>query len=324
MPDDALWDHSIDESDAPATGPVRDDNGQFASQQAEGDTELLDTDEDGLPISTTEDETEEEIVEVDEDSNPIEKAEGETEEEAKSDQPTITLDSGATVSMDDVESLFARKATIDAEFEGIEEQRKSYETLNEQGQKFLNDYGQIRERLFSFVQGLIPDEPNIALAGEDPAAYQYQVALRNKAVQEVEQLLAIDGAVYGVNNEQQTAQASAIREREERALLRYFPQLRDTATREKFNKGFRDVAKHFGFSEEEISSTVDHRIGRLVYYANLGLKASKGQGRRKVVVKKTAAAKARPAAQRRSNTSAMNSLRQSGSIEDAMKVNFKF
>ena len=337
MPNDGMWSHQVDESDAPpddtpfsdvADGPVtseQQDRQVTLRRGADGRFQRAD-DESGEPDDLgfgLDDEPEAEAS--DEEGGP----EGDPDKFVEptddiDDDIEILLKGGAKVTGKEVEDLFQRKAEVDTQFEAIEEVRRSHEVLREQNQKFNRDYGQLRERLFSFMKNLIPDEPDIALAGQDPSAYQYQVALRQKAVQEVEDLLHIDSTIHQVNQQEETAHAQAIRQREEQALLRYFPQLKDAGTRQKFNTAFHRVAKHFGFTEDEIKSTTDHRIGRLVYYANLGMKASKTGAPRKVAAKRTVAAKARPATQRRGNASAMKSLRETGSIDDAMKVNFNF
>ncbi|MCA1491845.1 hypothetical protein [Sinorhizobium alkalisoli] len=112
-------------------------------------------------------------------------------------------------------------------------------------------------------------------------------------------------------------------------LLEAFPETGDDEGRRSFFADAFETARELGFSDEEMREVIDHRLFKLVHYARLGLNAERA--RAKALQKVSAApalaprTKAKSLAQRQSRESreAMQRLSRTGSIRDAMAVDFE-
>jgi hypothetical protein len=109
-------------------------------------------------------------------------------------------------------------------------------------------------------------------------------------------------------------------------LIEMFPETAGGATREAFFNGVQSVANDLGFSNAELSSIRDPRIFALAHWAQKGMAADKAKATAKAKV--AAAPPATPrkpgqgARQANGNAQAMRKLAQSGSLRDALAVDW--
>ncbi len=117
-------------------------------------------------------------------------------------------------------------------------------------------------------------------------------------------------------------------EAENAKLIEAFPEIADGEGRLSFFAGAFDVAEALGFSEAEVREVTDHRLFKLAHYARLGLAAEQAKKRAMSKLQRAAAPVARPRPAGKAGQAparsreAMKRLTKSGSIRDAMGVDF--
>src|SRR5210317_1455240 len=98
------------------------------------------------------------------------------------------------------------------EREQIQETAQRYQTG---AQSLLSLY----QNAYEFLQGLVPPEPPLSLAQQDPAAYQYHEALRESAQRELEGFQAGMGQAQQQVQQMSAADMAAMRQGEEKKLI---------------------------------------------------------------------------------------------------------
>lgn len=180
-----------------------------------------------------------------------------------------------------------------------------------------------------FVAAQIPDEPPEELRIYDPHAYQRHWALHQAGLEQLARVMALGEEPAGVATELQAAANEERLEAENAKLLEAFPQTGHEEGRQAFFADAFETAGELGFSDEEVRDVIDHRLFKLAHYARLGLLAE--QSRAKALQKVAAAPattprmKARTQAKRelRESREAMQRLARTGSMRDAMAVDFE-
>ena len=182
------------------------------------------------------------------------------------------------------------------------------------------------EDLVRFVEGLIPDEPDPALAESDPGAYRHRMALRDGAIADLQAILAGRERADAPVRDREEEDLARLRADEEARLVAAMPALGDPGRRAAFDAANMQTALDFGFSADEIGQTVDHRVLRLVHYARIGRIAERNRRNARRRAAETprqdgpSPASAGPFAR---NRAAMKRLSETGSFEDALAVDFE-
>jgi hypothetical protein len=261
-----------------------------------------------------------------EDSDPVE---SEQEAEPVDDAPLDTYDK--LVKMPDGETVPIQEL-IDGHFRQEDYTRKTQEDaalrrgLQELGQNFNGAL----ERVINYLASKLPPEPDPQLAFSNPQAHYQQTVLHNAALAEMTQLLqAGEGAKQAIS---EVAQADfvAVKTAEDAKIVKEMPHLKDPKRFEAFNRDVVAGAKALKFTEGEINTTADARIRLMAYHANYGINARAAAAKAKSKVQ-NATPSPLPATQRQhpnsvkalANVNAMKQLRSSGSLRDAMKMDFE-
>jgi hypothetical protein len=175
-----------------------------------------------------------------------------------------------------------------------------------------------------------PQKPDISLLATNPNEYHLQLAYYQQFTERLSSIVAKAEQAKDVKNTLSEQQRAAIQNDELGKLREAMPQLSDPKKGKEFAEKFIETGTHFGFSEAELNSTMDHRLFVLSHYARLGLEAEKAKA---TVAKKTVIAKpvvtvrksTKPNGSDRSfvqNKDAMRRLSKSGSIHDAVKIDW--
>jgi len=174
----------------------------------------------------------------------------------------------------------------------------------------------------------IPPEPPEHMAALDPDGYRRQWALHQAGLQRIDEILSIAEGPATVVEAFSEAASDEQLEEENLKLIEAFPETADTEGRLAFFSGAFDVAEALGFSQAEVREVTDHRLFKLAHYARLGLAAEQAKKRAMSKLQRAPAPVARPrpagkAAQTPGRSrEAMQRLAKSGSIRDAMGVDF--
>lgn len=294
------------------------DGGEFEDQGFDNLDEAADAldDDDWLD--------DEEPVEDDaEGDEPEAEAEG---EESDAGDAVVELPDGESLTLSEIADLKAnglRAADYTHKTTEVAEQRKQAEAMQTQYSERLQFAESTLQNIAGFVQSLIPPEPPIDLAQTDPGAYTQHKAMREAAIAELQKLTRMNRGLQGHKAEASNADMQAYRSREGAALAKAMPHLSDPVKRQAFDKVNAETAAQFGFTPEEVATTADHRILQMMHFAGLGKRAAENRANAQRRVQTPKQGKARPAQARQGNNrKGMQRLSKSGSLDDAMMIDF--
>ena len=250
-------------------------------------------------------------------------------EQASATEPEVlvTLDTGEQLTMDAIVEL-KKSGMMQADYtrktQELAETRRQLEANAERINSTIDAFS-------SYLASLLPPEPDPALAyGDDAArtAYTQQKASYDAALKQVQQVISMGQQSKATTAEMTSEQRKEQLRSENAALEEKLPHLKDPKKREEFNAVVFRTAKDFGFTEKELDESVDHRLYHLGYWAHKGILAE--QAKTKALKKtvnvppaspgKKRVKKANTAGQR--NKKLMDRLKQTGSIQDAKKIDF--
>ena len=131
--------------------------------------------------------------------------------------------------------------------------------------------GKLYDHMLNFLCAIVPEKPSKEMKQTDPKQYKKEKSIRRRAQAELGELLC-KAKKFEAEDEQFRKREHNIRAQcyahvENQRLAKYFPQLHDPDGRREFFEHILQSGKMFGFSDEEISETYDHRIMRLLFYA---------------------------------------------------------
>ncbi|WP_156408350.1 MULTISPECIES: hypothetical protein [unclassified Ensifer] len=180
----------------------------------------------------------------------------------------------------------------------------------------------------SYLAERLPPEPPRQLAFQNPVEYTRQKAMYDEGLANINQIIELANDSTSVAGELTSSMSEETLQAESERLAQAFPQtMQEEGRTAFFNQAF-DAARELGFSDAELKGIVDHRLFGLAYYARIGMKAeeAKGKALQKVTAAPPATPKARPnggaSQQVRSSKDAMQRLSKTGSMRDAMAIDF--
>lgn len=297
------------------------------------DLEIYDPEEDNVepePAQQSEIETDEAEPSQEAEETPSEddegaEAEDEGAEDAANPEPkddvTVTVN-GEQVALSDLKAGYMKEKDYRHKTTEVANQRKGLEAMSARVQTSVN-------AIAEFLINQIPAEPDPQLAMTDPAQFVQAKAMHEAAMAQVNALLSQAGEVKTVANTLTSEQRRELLLSENARLAEEFPQTATDEGRQKFFNVAVKAAKDLGYSDDEIAKVVDHRTFALAYYADIGMRAEKAREKAKQKVTNVppvAPQKARPhggnqaAASR--NRDAMKRLARSGSLDDALSIDF--
>lgn len=245
------------------------------------------------------------------------KAEGDDKEAEKG--ALVVLPTGEKLSLEEVTKGFMRQQDYTRKTQAVAETRKQLETTAQQLQA-------VQTAFVDYLSQYVPPAPDAALAHTNPAEYVAQKAAHEAAIARVSQIAELGRQAQGVAKQVDQTAHKEILEREFGMLTERIPALKDPKAREKFREGTFAAAREFGFTDEELSLATDHRLFLLADAAREGIAARKAReaAKQKVaaVPPVTAPNKRAAPAAKPGNREAMDRLRRTGSIRDAMAIDF--
>lgn len=309
----------------PSTDIDNPDNLNFAEPGEEDDQANQEPSQDGIAGET--DETAQDAGQEtdapanDEDEGNAEEAD-ETAAANTADETVITLKGGEQVPLKELKLGYMRERDYRVKTSEIANRGRSLEQMTTSVQ-------QTAHAIADFLAQQMPEEPPRTLAMQNPAEYTRQKAIYDSALAQVSQIIDLGKQPQQVNQALTTQQQKDTLERENAALEDAFPTIANNPkAREKFFQGAFSAARDLGFSDQEMQGNTDHRMFKLAHYARLGLAAERAKETALAKVNNAPAVVAKPkasgpgVAQVRKNQDAMKRLSSSGSIKDALQVDF--
>ncbi|PWE57139.1 hypothetical protein DEM27_05725 [Metarhizobium album] len=297
-----------------------DDDANTNPSQDNGDdaAELPDGEDDDLPSDLPDD-----AETGDDDGQSSDDDDEQSIDDAKLDDTVITLKGGEQVPVKELKLGYMRERDYRSKTQEVANSRRNLEAMSQRVE-------QTAAALSKFLVDQLPPEPDRALAVKDPTKFASQKAVYDAAMEQVNELLTLAGEPKEVANalteEQQREKLLA----EKKALHEAFPDLlKSKDQHEKFFDDAFDTARQIGFSDQELARVTDHRYFKLAHYARLGMQA---EAAKKKAMDKVANAPAPVAPAKasnktqqktRQNQDAMKRLARTGSIKDAMAIDFE-
>ena len=298
-------------------------------EDREDDT--LDKGESGIEADdTTDEQTDDpEVLEGDDPEEDDEPEEGdEADEDLDGDDSVIVhLDGGEEVTLEDLKKGYFRQADYTEKTQKLAKEREQSEILRTRYEKQISDAETTLNVVRGFVENLIPVEPSLELAQSNPRDYQYQKALREQALQELNALSQVGGQIDAQKQEAYVQELAQYEKQENVKLVEAMPHLKDSKKRAAFEGSVAGAAEQFGFTSADLENAKDHRIKLALHYAALGKKAEQNRRNAKSRVAETPK-KGRGKVQSRKptvstkNREAMQRLKKSGSLADALDIDF--
>lgn len=279
--------------------------------------------------------SEEETAETPEDGDqeaetPDEAEEGETtgeedeESDASEDDPdkvVVTLQGGEQVPLKELKLGYMRDRDYRHKTQEIGNKRRSLEEMTTRVTNSVN-------AIADFLAKQLPDAPDASLAMTDPAKYVREKAMYDAGMAQINAIVEQANAPKDVANTLTQEQRSELLATENAKLAEAFPQTANPDGRKKFFDRAAGAAKELGYSEDDIKGVTDHRMFKLAYYARLGMEAEKAKATAAKKVEKVPPVvpnkrqTGKNAAQIRANQDAMKRLSKTGSIHDALAIDF--
>jgi hypothetical protein len=285
-------------------------------------TENVNPESDNVDLTTYYDPDEDQdTVEGGEEAATDEGTEEPAEEEAAepADKPAqIDLPDGTKVTLDEAVKGYLRQSDYSRKSMELANQRKSLDAD-------LQTVESITQAFIDHLAKMVPQAPDTALAMRDPQAYVRQKSLYDAAMAQVAELIEIGKKPKEIGEKlSQADKAAAVAEANAR-LGDMFPSFRTPEGRTKFLEGASVAAQEIGFSFKELQEVSDHRMFALAHWANEGMKAAKARETAKAKVANVPPATPRKPGQPATgprNADAMRKLTRSGSMRDALAIDF--
>ncbi len=184
----------------------------------------------------------------------------------------------------------------------------------------------ITEAFIDHLTKMVPQAPDPAMALRNPNGYVAAKAQYEAAMAQVQQLIELGKKPKEIGDKLSDADKQSLVAQENARLAERFPAITQPGGREKFFNNAATAAQELGFSMDELSGVTDHRMFALAHWANEGLKAAKARETAKAKVANVPPSTPRKPgqpAQANRNTDAMRKLARSGSIRDAVKIDWE-
>lgn len=280
------------------------------NQQSEGVTDEVESQEADDTPAEDDDQAETEA----------EGAEDKTANPEPKDDVTVTVN-GEQIALSDLKAGYMRQADYSRKTQEVANGRRDLEAMTARVNQTVG-------AIADFLVKQIPEAPDPSLAMTNPSEFVQRKAMHEAAVAQVSALLSQAGETNNVANQLTAQQRAEVLRDENAKLAEAFPTTATDEGRKKFFEEAATAAKELGYTDDEIKTVADHRMFKLAHYAMLGLRAEqvKAKAAKKVATVPPVAPQKRQqsanVSQTTRNREAMKRLARSGSIEDAMAIDF--
>ncbi len=256
-----------------------------------------------------------------------ETAEGDdTEAEGKAsaepdDSIVIAMPGGEKLELKELKSGYLRDRDYRHKTTDLANKRRDLEAVSTRVNQTVNAVSEL-------LMSQVPPAPHHSLSLTDPTRYLQEKAQHEAALGIVQQIVEHASTAKTAVNAISHEQTEELLRSEVANLESAFPQIKTDVGKRQFFDGALSAAREIGFSDQELGQVTDHRMFKTLHYAKLGMlaEANKAKAAAKVQNVPPVAQQKRQqgpnAAKLRANQDAMKRVRQSGSLQDAMAVDF--
>lgn len=235
------------------------------------------------------------------------------------DDALVSMPDGTTISFADLKESPMLKA---------DHTRKTQALSNERAEvvQTAQNIEGITNTLVDFLASALPAEPPLALAASDPKKYTLQKATYDAATAQLQKLVETGRNASAVTAGLSEQDKQKAQQAENSALIQMFPDTADPAKRQKFLENATEAARAVGYSGDEVKGVYDSKTIALAHWAKIGMdsvKAREKAAAKVVKVPPVSPKKPSGAGSGRNGADAMRKLVKSGSIHDAVKIDFE-
>lgn len=240
-------------------------------------------------------------------------------DDAALDETVVTLKGGEQVPVKELKLGYMRERDYRLKTQDTANRARS---LDEMSSRVANT----AQAIANFLASQLPEEPSPQLAMTNPAAYTQQRALYETSMQRLNQIMQMGAVPRQIGQSLNAEQKQTLLADENARLLAAFPETGTAEGREKFFEGAFSTGRELGFSEKEMQEFTDHRYLKVIHYARLGLAAE--AAKKTAMTKVNNAPVAVPKGKQQVNAdvgrnkAAMERLARTGSLKDAMAIDF--
>lgn len=238
-----------------------------------------------------------------------------------SDTANVRLKDGSVISVQELKRGFLSQQSFTR---GTQENARERETLVSQKAE-IEQAARVLQAQRDFIlqtsQQFLPQPPDESLLNSnstnyDPLRYVAQKADYDKKVGAIQQLQHLTQAEMARAQEEQQRQQKDLRDREAQRLIDAMPELKKPGVYEKFWNESVETMSEYGFSADELSAAVDHRL----YKVFRDLSAYRRARKSAPTVKDAVQSKPVLSGQKRMDTKAKSSREQQARQEQLRKT----
>lgn len=298
-------------------------------EELQSDDETVETDDeqDGQETdeATADDDASDEEGQPDDESDPD--ADGEDEAEAEQvaaevkDDQVITLPNGESLPFGELKSGYLRQSDYSRKTQELSNKRRDLDAL-------ATNVNASVDALAGLLEKSLPPLPDQSLAFKDPQRHYAMKTARENAERRLQEVLEAAHAPKEATSTLTQADHDELVRNETVKLAEAFPQVRTPEGHKKFFDEASAIARELGYSDDEIGQATDHRLFKMAHYARLGMQAEAAQKKAKDKVRNappvapTKRQQGPKVTKARKNAEGMRKLQKTGSIHDAMSIDF--
>jgi len=241
------------------------------------------------------------------------------------DETVVALGDGKTATLADLKLAHATfeegKVATTRVMQEVATERSNLHTLGA-------NMAQALENVSQYLVQRLPPEPDTQLAYSDPAEHYRQTILRNNAIAELQDMLAVAQGSKQAVEMLSDADFKAAKAEEDQKWIATMPALKDPKRFAAADAKSKAHAEAQGFTKQEVDTTADHRLRKVFFqsarYEEIMANASKAKGK-----VENASIMPAPKARQHPNSQAalqqvngLRALAKTGKLEDALKLNF--
>ena len=230
----------------------------------------------------------------------------------------VTMLDGTKAPVSEVLKGYQRQADYTRKSQEVATQRKAVEAN-------LQRIEGIQDAFITHLSSMVPQEPSPALALSNPNSYTAQKAQYEAAMAQVRTLIEMGQQPKQIRDAMTAETKADLIATENAALADRFPQVTTKQGREKFFTEAAEAATEMGFSMAELGQVTDHRMFAMAHFAKVGMAAITAKAAAQAKVATAAPVTPRKPGQtmgQTRNPDAMKKLSRSGSMRDALKVDW--
>lgn len=194
------------------------------------------------------------VPESDQDAEPESEVEAQSESD-DSETRKVRLRDGTEVDIGDLKKAYAAQRDF-------EQRQREFEANAQKIAQQEQFFQQVLPQAIRMLEANIPPEPDPELLRTDPISHYEQTIARQQAIGKLQQLQQAQTAQQQQTQQRQQEGLQQYIQREQQALFEKVPELRENPQKrqEFYENTILKTAREYGFRDEEVHNTYDHRL----------------------------------------------------------------